>query len=94
MYGATKVAVVGLARGWTRDLGPRGVLVNVIQPGPIDTDLNPADARDEAVAMRKMTALGRYGRTDAIASLAAFLAGNAASFITGAEIDIDGGFSI
>jgi 3-oxoacyl-[acyl-carrier protein] reductase len=94
IYGATKAAVTGLARGWARDLGPKGILVNVIQPGPIDTDLNPADARDDAIAMTKMTALGRYGRTEEIASLAAFLASDEASYITGTAIDIDGGFSI
>ncbi len=94
IYGASKAAVGGLARGWARDLGPRNILVNVIQPGPIDTDLNPADQRDAAVAMTKLTALGRYGRVDEIAALAAFLASDEASFITGAAIDIDGGFSI
>ena len=94
IYGATKAAVAGLARGWARDLGPRGILVNVIQPGPIDTDLNPADGRDDAMAMTRLTALGRYGRADEIAALAAFLASDDASYITGATIDIDGGFSI
>ena len=94
IYGATKAAVAGLARGWARDLGPRGILVNVIQPGPIDTDLNPADGRDAAVAMTKLTALGRYGHADEIAALAAFLASDDASYITGATIDVDGGFSI
>ena len=94
IYGATKAAVAGLARGWARDLGPRNILVNVVQPGPIDTDLNPADGRDAAVAMTGLTALGRYGRADEIAALIAFLASDDASYITGATIDIDGGFSI
>lgn len=94
VYGATKAAVVGLARGWARDLGPRNILVNVIQPGPIDTDLNPADDRDAAKSMTDLTALGRYGRAEEIAALAAFLASEEASYITGTTIDIDGGFSI
>jgi 3-oxoacyl-[acyl-carrier protein] reductase len=93
VYGATKAAVAGLARGWARDLGPRGILVNVIQPGPIDTDMNPADG-DFAGALTPLTALGRYGRVEEVAALAAFLASDDASYITGATIDIDGGFSI
>ncbi len=84
----------GLAQGWARDLEPRGILVNVIQPGPIDTDLNPADGRNDAVAMTRLTTLGRCGRADEIAALAAFLASDDASYITGATVDIDGGFSI
>lgn len=93
VYGATKAAVAGLVRGWARDLGPRGILVNVIQPGPVDTDLNPADG-DFAKALTPMTALGRYGRPAEIANLAAFLASGESSYITGAAIDIDGGMTI
>lgn len=93
VYGATKAAVAGLARGWARDLGPRGILVNVIQPGPIDTDLNPADGPFAGV-LTPLTALGRYGKVEEVASLAAFLASDEASYITGATIDIDGGFTI
>ena len=92
IYGATKAAVAGLARGWARDLAPRGITVNVIQPGPIDTDMNPASG-DFADFFRPMIPLGRYGKPEEIAALAAFLAGDEAGFITGAAIDIDGGFS-
>lgn len=90
IYGATKAAVVQLARGWARELGPRGILVNVIQPGPVDTDMNPAGG-PIATALTPHIALGRYGRPEEIAALAAFLASDAASYITGAAIDIDGG---
>lgn len=94
LYGASKAAVLGLARGWARDLGPRGILVNVIQPGPIDTDMNPDDERDAVKAMTSITALKRYGRVGEIAAVAAFLASDEASYITGTSIDVDGGFSI
>lgn len=93
VYGATKAAVAGLARGWARDLGPRGILVNIIQPGPIDTDLNPADG-PYAAALTPHVALGRYGKVEEVAALAAFLASDEASYITGAAIDVDGGFTI
>ena len=89
-YAASKSAVQGLARGWARDLAPRGILVNVIQPGPIDTDMNPADG-DIAKIMLPTIPLGRYGRVEEIAALASFLASDESSYITGTTIDIDGG---
>ena len=92
IYGATKAAVAGLARGWVRDLAPRGITVNVIQPGPIDTDMNPASG-DFADFFRPLIPLGRYGTGAEVAALAAFLASDEAGFISGATIDIDGGFS-
>lgn len=93
VYGATKAAVTALVRGWARDLGSRGILVNSIQPGPIDTDLNPADGPFAPVLLPGV-ALGRYGKASEVAALAAFLASDQASYITGAAIDIDGGLSI
>jgi len=91
-YGASKAAVAGLARGWARDLAPRGILVNVVQPGPVDTDMNPADGAI-AEQFTAMIPLGRYGRTEEIAAVTAFLASDEASFITGTTIDVDGGVS-
>lgn len=93
VYGATKAAVAGLVRGWARDLAPRNILVNTVQPGPVDTDMNPATS-DFATFLTGRTALGRYGRPEEIASVVAFLASDEASYITGAAIDVDGGFSI
>ncbi len=93
VYGATKAAVVALAKGWARDLASRRILVNVIQPGPIDTDLNPASGPFAAV-MAPGTALGRYGTVEEVAAVAAFFASDDASYITGATLDVDGGFSI
>jgi 3-oxoacyl-[acyl-carrier protein] reductase len=93
IYGATKAAVAGLIRGWARDLGPRGILVNAIQPGPIDTDLNPGQG-EFAESLIRLTALGRYGQVEEVAALTAFLASDEASYITGTTIDIDGGMTI
>ncbi|WP_374943531.1 SDR family NAD(P)-dependent oxidoreductase [Sphingomonas sp.] len=93
IYGATKAAVRQLASGWARDLGPCGILVNVIQPGPIDTDMNPADG-PFAEMLTPLVALGRYGKPDEIGALASFLASDDSSYITGAAIDIDGGMSL
>lgn len=90
IYNTSKFAMTGLGRSWARDLGPRGITVNIIQPGPIDTDLNPADGEfaDDFIAM---TPLGRYGRPEEVAALAAFLASEDSSYITGSTINIDGG---
>jgi len=92
LYGMSKAAVAALAKGWARDLGPRGITVNCIQPGPIDTDLNPADG-DFAEALKPITALNRYGKVEEVASLVSFLAGPESGYITGASLNIDGGFN-
>ena len=91
VYAMTKGAVAAMTRGLARDLGPRGITVNTIQPGPVDTDMNPADG-PFAETLRAQSALGRYGRGDEIAALVAYLVSPAAGYVTGASIDIDGGF--
>ena len=89
-YSATKGAVKMFTQGLSREVGSRGITVNNIQPGPIDTDLNPA-AGDWAVPQKANTALGRYGSVDEVAALVAFVAGPEASYITGANLTVDGG---
>ena len=93
VYGASKAAVSAFVRGWARDLGERNIRVNAIQPGPVDTDLNPAEG-DFADFLTGLTALKRYGRPEEIAALTAFLVSDEASYITGAGIDIDGGMTL
>ena len=92
VYAMSKAALVGLVKGLARDLGPRGITINNIQPGPIDTDMNPADS-DFAAMLRTLMALPRYGTAEEIAALVAYLAGPEAGFVTGASLTIDGGFT-
>lgn len=89
-YSATKGAVKMFTQGLSREVGDRGITVNNIQPGPIDTDLNPA-AGDWAAPQKAATALDRYGSVDEVAALVAFVAGPEAAYITGANLTVDGG---
>lgn len=93
IYSMTKAAVAGLTRGLARELGPRGITVNNIQPGPTATDMNP-DEGEFADHMRSLTALGRYGQPGDIASAVAYLALPEAGFVTGTSWNIDGGYTL
>jgi len=92
IYNASKFAVAGLSRSWAKDLGPRKILVNDVQPGPINTEMNREDGPNSDY-MRSNTALGRYGQPNEVAALVAFLAGPEAAYITGATINVDGGWN-
>ena len=89
-YSATKGAIKMFTQGLSREVGNRGITVNNIQPGPIDTELNPA-AGEWAVPQKAITALDRYGHVEEVAALVAFVAGPEASYITGANLTVDGG---
>ena len=91
-YAMSKAAIAGMARGMARDLGGRGITVNTVQPGPTDTDLNPA-AGPNADIQKLMLAIDRFARADEIAGLVAYLASDEAAFVTGASLTIDGGYN-
>lgn len=92
IYALTKAAVAGFTRGLARDLGPRGITVNNIQPGPVDTDLNPADGPLSG-GLKTIIAVQRYGRVEEVAGMVSYLAGPEGAYISGANLKIDGGFS-
>jgi 3-oxoacyl-[acyl-carrier protein] reductase len=89
-YSATKGAVKMFTQGLSREVGPRGITVNNVQPGPIDTELNPASG-DWATPQTAVTALKRYGKVEEVAALVAFVASPESSYITGANLTVDGG---
>ncbi len=91
-YAATKGAVKIFTQGLSREVGSRGITVNNVQPGPIDTELNPASS-EWAVPQKAQTALNRYGHVDDIAAMVAFVASPEASYITGANLTVDGGMN-
>ncbi|MGW6600674.1 3-oxoacyl-ACP reductase family protein [Streptomyces sp. NPDC055036] len=92
LYATSKTALTGLTRALARELGPRGITANLIHPGPIDTDMNPADGPG-AEMRRGLTALGRYGRPADVAATVAHLAGDGGRYVTGASVAVDGGFA-
>src|SRR5438270_13861930 len=92
-YAATKGAVKMFSQALAREIGSRGITVNNVQPGPIDTELNPASG-DWAVPQKAATALSRYGHVDEIAAMVAFVAGPESSYITGANLTVDGGMNV
>jgi 3-oxoacyl-[acyl-carrier protein] reductase len=91
-YAMSKSALVGLVKGMARDLGPKGITVNNVSPGPVDTDMNP-ESGDFAAALHGLMALQRHARPEEVAGMVAYLAGPEAAFVTGADLLIDGGFA-
>jgi 3-oxoacyl-[acyl-carrier protein] reductase len=92
LYAMSKSALIGFTKGLARELGPNNITVNLVQPGPTDTDMNP-DSGPHAAALKGFMALPHYGHVDDIAGLVAYLAGKESRFITGTSITIDGGFN-
>jgi NAD(P)-dependent dehydrogenase (short-subunit alcohol dehydrogenase family) len=90
LYALSKAALIGWTKGLARDLGPKGITVNIVHPGSTDTDMNPADGPG-AEAQRAQMAIPRFGRPEDIAAMVAFVAGPEAGFITGAGLAVDGG---
>ncbi|MFD6916999.1 3-oxoacyl-ACP reductase family protein [Streptomyces virginiae] len=90
LYAMSKSALIGLTKALARELGGRGITANIVHPGPVDTDMNPADG-PYAGPQAAMTALGRFGAPREVAALVSFLAGEEAAYVTGAEFAVDGG---
>jgi 3-oxoacyl-[acyl-carrier protein] reductase len=93
LYAMSKSALVGLTKGIARDLGPKGITVNLVQPGPVDTDMNPANS-PRADILRGIMAIPQYGSGHDVAGMVAYLASAESKFITGAALTIDGGYNI
>jgi len=93
IYGMSKAAVAGLTRGLARDLGPRGITVNVVQPGPVDTDMNPATG-PFAEVLTPYLVIKRYGQSEEVAAMVSYLAGPESAYVTGTALTIDGGFGV
>lgn len=91
-YAMSKSALIGLVKGMARDLGPRGITVNNVAPGPVDTDMNP-ESGEFGASLHDLMAIRRHGKADEIAAMVAYLAGPEAGFVTGGDLLIDGGFA-
>ncbi|GAA0962021.1 SDR family NAD(P)-dependent oxidoreductase [Actinocorallia libanotica] len=90
LYAMSKSALIGMTKALARELGGRGITANIVHPGPIDTDMNPADG-PYAAGQAELTVAGRFGTADEVAAMVAYLAGPEASYVTGTELSIDGG---
>ncbi|MFD7556023.1 SDR family oxidoreductase [Streptomyces sp. NPDC059835] len=90
LYAMSKSALIGLTKALARELGERGITANIVHPGPVDTDMNPADG-PYAGGQTALTAVGRFGTAREVAEMVGFLAGSRAAFVTGAEFSVDGG---
>jgi 3-oxoacyl-[acyl-carrier protein] reductase len=93
LYAMSKSALIGLNKGMARDLGSKGITANLVQPGPVDTDMNPANS-ELAATLRTRMAIPQYGTPAQVASLVAYLASEESGFITGASLTMDGGYNI
>lgn len=92
LYAMSKSALIGLNKGMARDLGPKGITANLVQPGPVDTDMNPANSAHADTARSRM-AIPQYGTAAQVAGLVAYLASEESAFMTGAALTMDGGYS-